>query len=189
MKSILFYIISVIILLTMQVQAQMGFTIYPSEYQIKAKYLYNFARFVNWPEKSFPDSTTSIVIGIIDDDPFGIDLDKTVEGKQINNRGFKIKRFNNMNGIESCHILFIGSHNIKRRLQILKKLKDHNVLTVGDSPYFVHNGGIINFIFIDKKIRFEINIQAANASGLILSPRLLKLANIIDTTNIEKTFY
>jgi len=161
-------------------QAQMGFTKYPSEYQMKAKFLYNFARFVEWPDGVFADSNSSITIGVIDPDPFGIDLDKTVEGKRINGRGFRIRRFHRVNELEFCHILFIGTPDKEYRLQILKRLEDWSVLTVGDKKDFAYDGGIINFIMVGKKIFFEINMKALKKSGLVLSPRILKMSNLIE---------
>lgn len=158
----------------------MGFTKYPSEYQMKAKFLYNFARFVEWPDGAFADSTSSITIGVIDPDPFGIDLDKTVEGKRINGRDFRVKRFHRVDDLEFCHILFIGTSDREHRLEILERLKDWSVLTVGDTKDFAYDGGIINFIMVGKKILFEINTKAVKKAGLVLSPRILKMSNLIE---------
>ncbi len=157
----------------------MGFTIYPSEIQVKAKYLYNFARFVEWPDEVFPDLQTPITIGVICEDLFGIDLDKTVEGKRINGREFQIKRFNHIEDLEYCHILFIGSCSQNDRYKIFNQLKNTCTLTVGNDDYFASDGGMIHFITEDKNIRFEINNEAAKRSGLILSPQILKMARII----------
>ena len=172
-------ILLIIILCTVNSTAQMGFTIYPSENQVKVKYLYNFARFVEWPDEVFPDPRTPITIGVICEDPFGIDLNKTVEGKRINGREFQIKRFDRVEDVEYCHILFIGSCSQNERHRILNQLKAIPILTVGDVDQFAYDGGMINFITENKNIRFEINNEAAKRSGLILSSKILKMARIV----------
>jgi hypothetical protein len=158
--------------------AQMGFTVYPTEYQIKAKYLYNFARFVDWPEESFQSPDSPFVIGIIGNDPYGIDLEKTIEGKQIKNRKFIIRTYQNLENLSSCHILFIGVNDRALRSQIFNKIKKYSILTVGDDDSFTKDGGMINFIIKKKRIRFEINREAVKQSPLKMSTNLLKMAVI-----------
>lgn len=175
-----FHLIILISVLTLKSQAQMGFTVYPSEYQVKAKYLYNFTRFVDWPDQTFSHSDTPYIIGILGEDPFGIDLDKTVEGKKIKGRSFIVKRFKQIDDLKFCHILYIGLTDQSKSIQVIEKIKGSNILTVGDIKNFAHNGGIINFITKDKKIRFEINVQAAKETGIHISSKLLKQSNIIE---------
>lgn len=178
-------VILIVLLFAVNSIAQMGFMIYPSENQVKAKYLYNFARFVDWPDEVFPDDKTPITIGVICEDPFGIDLNKTVEGKRINGREFRIKRFDQLEHMEYCHILFIGSCSRDVRYRILNELKVMPVLTVGDADRFASDGGMINFIEVDEDIRFEINNEAVKRSGLVLSPRILKMATIVEENRSE----
>ena len=165
--------------------AQMGFTMYPSEYQVKAKYLYNLARFVDWPEHTFADSNSSYIIGILGEDPFGIDLEKTVEGKKVKGRNFSVKRFKNCTHLEFCHILFINLGNPRKLHEAIKKIDDKNILTVGDTENFAHNGGIINFIIKEKKIRFQVNLQAAETSDIQISSKILRQADIIGNQSPE----
>ncbi|MBN2029253.1 YfiR family protein [bacterium] len=172
-------------LFTVNSRAQMGFTIYPSENQVKAKYLYNFARFVEWPDTVFPDAKTPITIGVIGEDPFGIDLNKTVEGKRIDGREFRIERFDCVENIPYCHILFIGACNRDERCHLLDQLNGVPTLTIGDMDRFASDGGMINFIVVDQNVRFEINHEAARRSGLILSPRILKMAKIVQSDKME----
>ncbi len=180
-----FHLIILITLLTLRSQAQMGFTVYPSEYQVKAKYLYNFSRFVDWPDQAFPHSDTPYIIGILGEDPFGIDLDKTVEGKKVKGRNFIVKRFHRIDDLEFCHILFIGVPDQKKSIRIIDKLKETSILTVSERKKFAHDGGIINFITKEKKIRFEINRQAAKNAGINISSKLLKQSNIIENQQPE----
>jgi hypothetical protein len=170
----------IIILWVSNSYSQMGFTVYPTEYQIKAKYLYNFARFVDWPEESFQSPDSPFVIGIIGNDPYGIDLEKTIEGKQIKNRKFIIKHYQNLENLSSCHILFIGIDNKAGRSQIFNKIKKQGILTVGDDDSFAKDGGMINFIIKKERIRFQINREAVNQSPLKMSTTLLKMAVIIE---------
>ncbi|MFO7892060.1 MAG: YfiR family protein [bacterium] len=180
MTKFIFHLTIVMLLLPFKLQAQMGFTIYPSEYQVKAKYLYNFTRFVDWPDQTFSHPDSPFIIGILGEDPFGIDLDKTVEGKKIKNRNFIIKRFKKFNDLKYCHILYIGIDDHGKRKKIIKKLSDRNILTVSDKKNFAQNGGIINFIIKDKKIRFQINFQAAQESNIQISSKILRQADIIN---------
>lgn len=166
--------------------AQMGFTTYPTEYQVKAKYLYNFARFVEWPDQSFTHKSTPYTIGILGEDPFGIDLDKTVEGKKIKGRNFIIKRFNEISDFQYCHILFISLNEQEKTKRVIKKLKGSSILTVSDIENFAEDGGIINFFMTEEKIRFKINFQSANASNLKISSQILRQAKIITNKNSEK---
>ena len=161
--------------------AQMGFTVYPTEFQIKAKYLYNFTRYVNWPKVAFKDSLSPFIIGIIGEDPFGTELEKTVEGKKIKNRTFTVKRFVSVDDLEYCHILYIGIANRESQLQILRKIRRSSILTVGNRANFTQDGGIINFVEKKEKIRFEINTKIARESGLKISTKLLKMADIVES--------
>ena len=178
-----FYItLSIIILLIKTGHSQMGFTVYPTQSQIKAKYLYNFTRYVNWPKEAFTDSVSPFIIGIMGQDPFGTDLEKTVEGEKIKNRTFSVKRFISPNDFEYCHILFIGITDREHQLQMLQKIKGLSILTVGNRIKFAQDGGIINFIEKKEQIRFEINTKVARESGLSISTKLLKMADIVESS-------
>jgi hypothetical protein len=161
--------------------AQIRYTVNPSEYQVKAKFLYSFARFVKWPDDKFADKNTPITIAIVGNDPFGIDIDKTVEGKRINGRRIEIRHSQNVNIPECCHILFIGVDEEGEMAEILNRVKDKSVLTVGETEGFLQAGGILNFIIRDNKVHFNINPDAANRSGLWISAQLLKLASLYST--------
>jgi hypothetical protein len=152
-----------------------------SEYQIKAAFLYNFAKFIDWPPTAFPDPSTPVVLCVLGQDPFGPDLEQTITGKTVNNRPFAIQRFAKLQDRESCHILFISSSERDHLSQILASLKDKKTLTVGETPTFLSSGGMINFTLLDNRIRFEINLSAAERAGLKLSSKLLSLATTVKT--------
>ena len=152
----------------------------PTEYQIKAAFLYQFAKFVQWPDSVFADSTKQIIIGILGEDPFGDDLDNTVRGKYIHGRQIQIKRYDRLDHLNDCQILFISDSETKNLTAIFNKLRHTSMLTVGDTENFGREGGIINFIRKENKIHFEINVNAAQAAGLKLSSKLLNLAKIVE---------
>lgn len=148
------------------------------EYAIKAVFLYNFAKFVEWPSRSFEDSTTPIILCILGKDPFGVFLkpikDKTVKGKKI-----IVKYSSKIEDMEKCHVLFVGESEDKQLVRILARIRDWNVLTVSDIGDFAQRGGIIGLTREKDEIHFEINLDASKIAGLRISSRLLKLARII----------
>jgi hypothetical protein len=148
------------------------------ESQIKAAFLYNFAKFVEWPEVAFKEAQSPFTICILGKDPFGDTLDslgeKTIEGKRLS-----IRRVSKIEEADRCHILFISASEKESLLHILKVTRKWNVLTVGDTKGFAQSGVIINLVSLDNKVGFEINIDAAEHVSLKISSRLLKLGKII----------
>lgn len=153
------------------VQAQTG-----NEYQVKAAFLYNFAKFVDWPAEAFAGSNGKFVIGVIGDDPFGGSLDQAIKGKAINGRPLAVRRLKWNQDLRSCHVIFISSSERQRLKQIIDSLRGASVLTVGDMGQFNQQGGIINFILEANKVRFEINSRGADQARLKISSKLLSLA-------------
>jgi hypothetical protein len=159
----------------------------PSEYQIKAAFLYNFTKFVEWPAKAFRATSRSMTLCILGEDPFGTDLEQILDGKMVNGKSIAIKRFSGMRGLEVCHILFISSSERSHLPEILEALREASMLTVGETERFAKLGGIINFTIEENKVRFEINVDAAERAGLKISSRLLKLGKVIrDRSTREK---
>ena len=147
----------------------------PTESQVKAAYLYNFGKFVRWPvdQASTPDSLNICVLG---KDPFGAVLDSTVAGESIGGRKISVSRISRVDEAASCGILFISSSEQKRSKSIFIATQRLEVLTVSDMPHFAEQGGMIEFVTQDGKIRFEVNLGAAQQSHLALSSELLKVA-------------
>jgi hypothetical protein len=149
----------------------------PSEYQLKAAFLYNFARFVEWPPAAFADPSSPMLIGILGQNPFGDALDMTISGKNINNHPLKKVEIRSLAEVtNNCHILFISASEKKRLPEILAALRGASVLTVGETDRFTENGGMINFVLEGTKIRFQINDAEAKRAGLKVSSKLLSLA-------------
>src|SRR5215210_2951157 len=109
----------------------------PSEYQLKAVFLYNFAKFIEWPETAFAEPTSPLVIGILGENPFGDELERTIRGKMLNNRALTIKELHSLAEASSnCHILFVSSSEKKRLPEIFAGLRGVSVLTVGEIDRF-----------------------------------------------------
>jgi len=148
----------------------------PSEYQLKAAYLFNFAKFVEWPTGAFAQATSPMVIGVLGDNPFGGDLERTIHGKSINDHPMQVRAVQSLGDAKQCHILFISPSEKKRLPEIVAALRGVPVLTVGESEGFPEAGGMINFVLEGNKIRFQINNDAARNAGLKISSKLLSLA-------------
>lgn len=150
----------------------------PKEYQVKMAFLFNFARFVEWPEDAFADARSPLVLGILGDDPFGSDLE-TIRGKTVNGRKLIINKFKDVDDIRVCHILFVSNSEKNRLPRILAFLRQSKILSVGDTKKFAQKGGVINLVVENNKVGFEINVDAGKRAGLRISSKLLSLARIV----------
>jgi len=149
------------------------------EYQIKAAFLYNFTKFVEWPTDRFVDDRTPIMLCVIGKDPFGATLEDTVTGKTVKGRKIDIRRIDNVDDLDACHLLFVGLSEPERLRQIVASSHGASVLTVGDMDDFVEFGGVIGLIKRANKIQFEINLVAAKQARLKLDLKLLRLASSV----------
>jgi len=164
------------------VDAQTGDAPDSSEYLIKAGFIYNFAKFVEWPSTSFPQQDSPIVIGILGTDPFGSVLDRIVADKKIGSRGFVVRRYKwskDLKDLRECQILFVSSSEKVHTDEVLEFVKWLPVLTIGETPGFAERGGVIRFTVEDNRVRFEVSVDAAHNANLNISSRLLTLAKII----------
>lgn len=148
-----------------------------SEYEVKAAFIYNIAKFVSWPSYQ-ETSTEGLTLCILGNDPFGKALD-VIRGKRSGTKIWEIRYLRVVDKLLTCRILFIAASEAERAEEILDSLDGKPVLTIGDSDGFAARGGIINFFIEDRKVRFEINIDAAHRSSLNISSQLLKLAKIV----------
>jgi hypothetical protein len=144
------------------------------EYQVKAAFLYHFAKFVEWPHSS--TSGDSIAVCVIGEDPFGPVLDFTFEDKSLNGRRFEVRRLAGSPELQACPILFVSRSENNKTGQILQALRQAPVLTVGESQQFQEAGGMIHLVLDESKVRFDINLAAAKDAGLRISAQLLRLA-------------
>jgi hypothetical protein len=149
----------------------------PTEYQIKAAFIYNFARFVEWPPAAFADTNSPMIIGVLGQNVFGNVLAQTISGKTVKGHPLEFEVFKSAAEATKCHVLFISSSEKTRLSKILAQLQSSNILTVGDEmDNFITDGGMINLRIVDDKVRFEINNEAAKKADLIISSKLLRLA-------------
>ena len=143
------------------------------EYEIKAAYLYNFIKYVDWP--SYGDTIT---IGVLGGNPFGTAL-APLNGKTVKGRRLVIRDLDSLRDAQKCQIIFVSSSEKSRLQEIFENLKSARVLTVGETQGFANGGGMINFVEENNKVRFEINADAARRTGLNISSELLKLAKLV----------
>jgi hypothetical protein len=149
------------------------------EYQLKAIFLFKFAQFVQWPPPAFSDAKSPLIIGVLGDDPFGSQLDEAVAGESADGRRLAIQRYQSVDEIKTCHILFVCSSEDERLDQILEQLKGRDVLTVGETDAFARRGGMIQFRFENSKLRLTVNLPATSAANLTISSKLLRSVDMI----------
>ena len=152
----------------------------PSEYEVKAAYLYDFGKFVAWPAKVAAADDFSICV--LGEDPFGPTFDATIAGEAINGKKVVVNRIAKPHEAMSCRILFISASEESQLKEILATLDKTSVLTVSDISQFTRRGGMIQFVIDASRVRFEVNVTTAERAGLTLSSQLLKVA-----INVRKT--
>jgi len=150
-----------------------------SEAQVKAVFLFNFAKYVDWPGAAFPSATAPITIGVIGTDMVGENLRHYVEGKTVNGRLFVVKHLAPDSELTGCQILFISDSEASRMRGILEKASVLPILTVGEDEAFTRNGGIIDFVLKNGNVRLVIDLAAAQKAGLTISSRLLAVADAV----------
>ncbi len=161
---------------------RLGATPSATEYQVKAAFLFNFAKYVTWPAHAFPDATAPIRIGILGEDPFQNDLAEVVAGQKWEGRAFEIAHGSRAEDLASCQVIFISDSEQSRMTQHLAALRKARspALVVGNDASLLSSGGMIRFVMERNKVRFEINLGNANTAGLNLSSKLLSLARQVD---------
>jgi hypothetical protein len=150
----------------------------PAAHEIKAAYIYNFAKFVEWPNARFQKAGESIHVCVFGDDPIGPSLE-AIEGKTAGNKKVSIKQITSLQNVRGCEILFISNSEEAYLAKILKVISGSPILTIGDTEGFAEQGVIINFYLKNRTVRFEINPKAAIRAGLRISSNLLRIAKIV----------
>jgi hypothetical protein len=149
-----------------------------SEYGLKAAFLYNFCRFIDWPDSAFASPNEPFIIGIAGDDPFGSLLNEAVNGKKYHNRPIRIDHFRSPRDIRRCHLLFVSHANTGRLVPILVAVAGKSVLTVGETEDFRNRGGMITLTAEQNRVRLRINTAALHSANLVVSSKLLRVAEI-----------
>lgn len=150
-----------------------------SEYHVKAAFLFHFVQLVDWPAGSLGNDANAVTVCTVGEDPFQGDLEATLAGQSLGARSFRIRHLKSADDFQGCQVLFVSKRDALRLSRLLAVLKDGSVLTVGESDGFVEQGGMIGFLLVDNKVRFEINLQAAERAHLKISSRLLLLAESV----------
>jgi len=153
----------------------------PGEYEVKAAFIYNFARFVEWPQPAIGSDRDPLTIAVLGEGPIGGILEKVLQGKTVGARSLTIRRFAALGDLRPTPILFIGRQEESDLTEILSKLGRAPVLTVCEAEGAARLGCVVNFIIVDNKVRFEIAPESAKAAGLKISSKLLSVAKIVST--------
>jgi hypothetical protein len=150
------------------------------EYEVKAAFLFNFAKFVDWPAQAFAAPSAPLHICVLGRDPFGDALSRIVQGKFIAGRPIVRRQVESAAEARACHILFLSLSDPASLKQALEQLRDAPVLTVGEDRNFLSLGGMINFVLEEERVRFEINLAAAERHHLRVSSKLLAVARVVN---------
>jgi len=148
------------------------------EYQVKALFLFNFAKYVEWPASAFTSPTSPLTIGILGESNFG-DLSRVLKDRTIGGRKIVVRQLSSDQEMLECQILFIGTSQRERLTDILKLAATQPILTVSEIEHFTELGGIIGFVKKDARIRLEIDLEAAQRAQLQLSSKLLSVADTV----------
>jgi YfiR/HmsC-like len=144
--------------------------------QIEAAFVYNFTKFIEWPPQSFANVNAPIVIGVLGDSPMAAALEEVVHDRKVNGHPIVVRMIHSVADARSAHVLFVSVTEIPMWTQVQAAMETLPIVTIGESPSFGKSGGTINFVPQDDKVRFEINMSAAERSGVKISAQLQKLA-------------
>jgi YfiR/HmsC-like len=156
----------------------------PSGYQLKAAFLFNFVKFIDWPASSFANSQSPFTICVLGQDPFGSILEDTLQGKMIGDRSLTLRRLRDRAEVRLCQMVFVSSSERAHMAEIIAVVQGTGVLLVGETNGFAASGGTIEFTLEDNHVRFTINTDAADRSGLKFSSKLLAVAKIVHNGGI-----
>jgi hypothetical protein len=151
----------------------------PSEYQVKAAFLINFPKYVDWPAEAFAQTNSPVVLAVPGDTRVAEEIQKAIAGRTVNGREIVLRRLASGEESGACHILFISAAEQQRSPNLLATVKDAGVLTVGESDNFLESGGIINLARRDQRIALEVNLTAAGNSRIKISSKLLSVASVL----------
>ena len=148
------------------------------EFSIKSVFIYNFTQFVEWPAQAFTGPDSPFIIGIVGANPFDTYLLETVAGEKVGSHPIQVHHFQEGTELKECHLLYINLPDSKKIKTVLTALSHRHTLTVGDTPFFTREGGMIRFFMRNNKIRLEINPATVRAAQLTISSKLLNVAEI-----------
>ena len=148
----------------------------PTEYELKAIFLYNFTKYVEWDEEP---AKKPLPVCILGEDPFGEALDGVVAGETAHGRRLVVRRIGTVAEALACDVVFLAESEDPQLETVLAALAERAVLTVGESERFIREGGIIRLREDENRIRIVINVDAAKRAGLRISSQLMKLGELV----------
>jgi len=148
------------------------------ESRVEAAFLYNFAKFVTWPDRSFGDSRSPLVIAVFDNESYEA-LREAIAGRQAGGRAVTVRKISGVDEVHLAHLLFIGVAETPRLSQLLAAVAGQPILTVSDIEGFASRGGMVELFKSERKIRFGVHLTAVRSSGLNMSSEVLRLASFV----------
>jgi hypothetical protein len=155
----------------------------PTEHQVEAVFVFNFAHFVEWPSDTFTSPAQPLVIGVLGSDAFAAQLEETVRGEQAAGHPLEVRRFRSAEEVGACQILFIDRSQAAQLERLIQAAGSRGTLTVSDLEGAARRGVMIQFATDAKRIRLLINVDAARAAGLTISSKLLRPAEIVQSAD------
>ena len=149
-----------------------------SEYQVKAAFIFQFARFVVWPASAFASRDAPLSICVLGGNPFGSALEDMAAGELVYSHPLIVQNRNRVEDLDNCHIVFLSSASEQVNGQALQYLSGRSVLTVSDSRDFARHGGVIGLVTVNGKVRVQVNRSSAEAAQLKISAKLLRVADL-----------
>ena len=151
-----------------------------SEADLKAAYLFNFARYIEWPDRVFEDDKAQITVCVFSSESFYKVIKKTIGNRSLDGRMVGARNSQSLEELGNCNIIFIGKEHISQHEELIAAAADQSIFTVSDAEDFAERGGCSNFFQAGKKIHFSINVVAVKRSKLKVSSQLLRIAQIVD---------
>jgi hypothetical protein len=172
----------IVFTILMAISMSLGYGSEPefSEYEVKAAFMFNIPKFVEWPDRDPTENKGAIDLCVLGSDSFGSGLDQ-IAGKTVKGKRLLVKRIRSARDVKGCEMLFISGSEKERLNDIIETLKGTHILTIGDTSGYARRGVMINFYIDTGKVRFEINPDSTKTAGLVISAQLLKLAKIVKT--------
>jgi hypothetical protein len=166
-------------MLLVQTWSAWGGPVIGREYDVKIGFIYNFAKFVSWPQEAAEEPSATLVFCYVADDPATTVFDK-LDGKTVRGRKIKVVAYQDETSLAQCQIIFFATQDKERIQKILGQAKGRPILTIGEVDGFTQWGGIIDFFEELDRLRFKVNLTAARREGLKMSSQLLGSAQIVE---------
>jgi hypothetical protein len=179
---------TLLLLATLGVGACAGAQAVADEAQIKAAFVYNFLKFVEWPAGAFAGPYSPVIVAIIGDGPTADATAHFLALQRLDERQIVVRRVKEDQSLVGVHAAFVTEHDPWKLSQVLDSAASAGVLSIGEGEEFAAHGGVIALLVESRRVRFDIDLDAARAAGLQISSQLLALTRIVyTTTNVSGT--